>query len=125
MSLGAIWDDRRSGSSLLLRDLQCEVQKYVVCVMGGGHRSSAICISLSTEFYRHVFVKVHFNVYPSQSYGGKYVPAVAHCIHKLNPLMTEKINLKGIAIGDAYSDPESVGVPLSFLFCFLRRINPP
>ncbi|XP_015991447.1 probable serine carboxypeptidase CPVL [Rousettus aegyptiacus] len=43
-----------------------------------------------------------------ESYGGKYVPAVAHCIHKLNPLMTEKINLKGIAIGDAYSDPESI-----------------
>ncbi|XP_047704987.1 probable serine carboxypeptidase CPVL isoform X2 [Prionailurus viverrinus] len=43
-----------------------------------------------------------------ESYAGKYVPALAHYIHTLNPVMTTKINLKGVAIGDAYSDPESV-----------------
>ncbi|XP_069317923.1 probable serine carboxypeptidase CPVL isoform X1 [Eulemur rufifrons] len=43
-----------------------------------------------------------------ESYAGKYVPAIAHYIHTLNPLTQLKINLKGIAIGDAYSDPESI-----------------
>ncbi|XP_019581727.2 putative serine carboxypeptidase CPVL [Rhinolophus sinicus] len=43
-----------------------------------------------------------------ESYAGKYVPAIAHYIHKLNPMMSVKINLKGIAIGDGYSDPESI-----------------
>nr|KAF6469201.1 carboxypeptidase vitellogenic like [Molossus molossus] len=43
-----------------------------------------------------------------ESYAGKYVPALAHYIHTLNPILSVKIKLKGIAIGDAYSDPESV-----------------
>nr|KAF6302248.1 carboxypeptidase vitellogenic like [Pipistrellus kuhlii] len=52
-----------------------------------------------------------------ESYAGKYVPAIAHYIHMLNPVLTVKINLKGIAIGDAYSDPESIiGGYASLLF---------
>ncbi|XP_058302155.1 probable serine carboxypeptidase CPVL isoform X6 [Hylobates moloch] len=43
-----------------------------------------------------------------ESYAGKYVPAIAHLIHSLNPVREVKINLKGIAIGDGYSDPESI-----------------
>ncbi|XP_055467850.1 probable serine carboxypeptidase CPVL [Psammomys obesus] len=43
-----------------------------------------------------------------ESYAGKYVPAIAHYIHSFNPLRLFKIRLKGIAIGDAYSDPESI-----------------
>lgn len=43
-----------------------------------------------------------------ESYAGKYVPAIAHYIHVLNPISEMKINLKGIAIGDPYSDPESI-----------------
>ncbi|XP_048195570.1 probable serine carboxypeptidase CPVL isoform X3 [Perognathus longimembris pacificus] len=43
-----------------------------------------------------------------ESYAGKYVPAIAHYIHFANPKKTLKINLKGIALGDAYSDPESI-----------------
>ncbi|XP_016077741.1 PREDICTED: probable serine carboxypeptidase CPVL [Miniopterus natalensis] len=43
-----------------------------------------------------------------ESYAGKYVPAIAHYIHTINPVLTVKINLKGIAMGDAYSDPESI-----------------
>ncbi|XP_061270238.1 probable serine carboxypeptidase CPVL isoform X2 [Bos javanicus] len=52
-----------------------------------------------------------------ESYAGKYVPAIAHYIHILNPVTTMKINLKGIALGDAYFDPKSIieGYP-SFLF---------
>ncbi|CAH1988623.1 unnamed protein product, partial [Acanthoscelides obtectus] len=41
-----------------------------------------------------------------ESYGGKYVPALAYTIHKNNPDAKEKINLKGIAIGNGYTDPE-------------------
>ena len=67
---------------------------------------------------------VHFNTRPSQSYAGKYVPALAHYIHTLNPVMTTKINLKGVAIGDAYSDPESVGVSFFFSVLSLKRLNP-
>ncbi|XP_059568641.1 probable serine carboxypeptidase CPVL isoform X2 [Myotis daubentonii] len=52
-----------------------------------------------------------------ESYAGKYVPAIAHYIHMLNPILSVKINLKGIAIGDAYFDPESIiGGYASFLY---------
>nr|CAH7730057.1 unnamed protein product [Callosobruchus chinensis] len=40
-----------------------------------------------------------------ESYGGKYVPALAYTIHKKNHNAKEKINLKGIAIGNGYTDP--------------------
>ncbi|XP_006832339.1 PREDICTED: probable serine carboxypeptidase CPVL [Chrysochloris asiatica] len=43
-----------------------------------------------------------------ESYAGKYVPAIAHYIHTFNPSAELKIHLKGIAIGDAYSDPVSI-----------------
>ncbi|KAM4873798.1 putative serine carboxypeptidase CPVL [Thomomys bottae] len=43
-----------------------------------------------------------------ESYAGKYVPAIAHYIHSRNPKTKLKINLKGIALGDAYSDPETI-----------------
>lgn len=41
-----------------------------------------------------------------ESYGGKYVPALAYTIHKKNPTVELKINMKGIAIGNGLSDPE-------------------
>lgn len=41
-----------------------------------------------------------------ESYGGKYVPALAYTIHKKNPTAKLKINMKGIAIGNGLSDPE-------------------
>ncbi|KAL6038467.1 hypothetical protein STEG23_018794, partial [Scotinomys teguina] len=48
---------------------------------------------------------------------GKYVPAIAHYIHSLNPVSELKIRLEGIAIGDAYSDPESIiGGYATFLY---------
>lgn len=40
-----------------------------------------------------------------ESYAGKYVPAVAHTIHKKNGGAKLKINLKGVAIGNGLSDP--------------------
>ncbi|XP_027626733.1 probable serine carboxypeptidase CPVL [Tupaia chinensis] len=52
-----------------------------------------------------------------ESYAGKYVPAIAHYIHTFNPTQEQKINLKGIALGDAYSDPESIiGGYATFLY---------
>ncbi|KAF6085624.1 carboxypeptidase vitellogenic like [Phyllostomus discolor] len=42
-----------------------------------------------------------------QSYAGKYVPAIAYHIHTLNPTLSLQINLKGIAIGSGFCDPES------------------
>ncbi|XP_059113846.1 probable serine carboxypeptidase CPVL isoform X1 [Peromyscus eremicus] len=52
-----------------------------------------------------------------ESYAGKYVPAIAHYIHSLNPVREFKIRLEGIAIGDAYSDPESIiGGYATFLY---------
>ncbi|KAK8740372.1 hypothetical protein OTU49_002879 [Cherax quadricarinatus] len=43
-----------------------------------------------------------------ESYAGKYVPALAYTIHKLNPAAELKINLKGFAIGDGLCDPISM-----------------
>ncbi|XP_066094840.1 probable serine carboxypeptidase CPVL [Saccopteryx bilineata] len=43
-----------------------------------------------------------------ESYAGKYVPAIAYAIHTLNPTLHVKVNLKGIAMGNAYFDPEPV-----------------
>lgn len=40
-----------------------------------------------------------------ESYGGKYVPAVAHTIHRNNADPKTKINLQGIAIGNGLCDP--------------------
>lgn len=41
-----------------------------------------------------------------ESYAGKYVPAVAHTIHKHNQKSQFQINLKGLAIGNGLCDPE-------------------
>ncbi|KAJ2943031.1 hypothetical protein O0L34_g15223 [Tuta absoluta] len=41
-----------------------------------------------------------------QSYGGKYVPALAYTIHKKNPTASVKMNLKVLHIGNAWIDPE-------------------
>lgn len=40
-----------------------------------------------------------------ESYGGKYVPAVSYTIHKNNPTAKQRINLKGLSIGNGLSDP--------------------
>lgn len=40
-----------------------------------------------------------------ESYGGKYVPALAFEIYRQNAIVPSKINLKGIAIGNGFSDP--------------------
>ncbi|KAK9296016.1 hypothetical protein QLX08_009856 [Tetragonisca angustula] len=40
-----------------------------------------------------------------ESYGGKYVPAVSHTIKNYNINAQTKINLKGLAIGNGFTDP--------------------
>ncbi|VEN37801.1 unnamed protein product [Callosobruchus maculatus] len=44
-----------------------------------------------------------------EGYGAKPVSALAYTIHKNNPHAEEKINLKGIAIGNGYIDPIQIG----------------
>lgn len=41
-----------------------------------------------------------------ESYAGKYVPAVSYTIHQNNPNAKQKINLKGLSIGNGLCDPE-------------------
>lgn len=50
--------------------------------------------------------KNHFYV-TGESYAGKYVPAVSYVIHKKNenPDVKIKINLKGLAMGNGFTDP--------------------
>ncbi|KAF5282414.1 hypothetical protein FQR65_LT14308 [Abscondita terminalis] len=42
-----------------------------------------------------------------ESYAGKYVPVISHYIMKQNPGAPQKINLKGLAIGNGRCDPEN------------------
>ncbi|GAB6029917.1 hypothetical protein CHUAL_005616 [Chamberlinius hualienensis] len=42
-----------------------------------------------------------------ESYGGKYVPAITYKIMQANPTASLKINLKGLAIGNGWIDPET------------------
>lgn len=41
-----------------------------------------------------------------ESYGGKFVPAVAYAIYKNNPSAEVEINLRGLAVGNGLSDRE-------------------
>lgn len=41
-----------------------------------------------------------------ESYAGKYVPAISHAIKDYNFKAKQKINLKGLAIGNGLTDPE-------------------
>ncbi|XP_040820711.1 probable serine carboxypeptidase CPVL isoform X2 [Ochotona curzoniae] len=74
--------------------------------------------SALNQFF-HLFPEYNRNEFyiSGESYAGKYVPAIAHYIHTLNPTRMSKFNLKGIALGDAYFDPESIiGGYAAFLF---------
>ncbi|KAF5290402.1 hypothetical protein FQR65_LT11579 [Abscondita terminalis] len=42
-----------------------------------------------------------------ESYAGKHVPSVSYWIMKENPTAQQKINLKGLAIGNGHCDPEN------------------
>ena len=44
---------------------------------------------------------------PGESYAGKWVPTAAFAIHEYNKNAKNKINLKGISIGDGAMDPPS------------------
>nr|XP_025728871.1 probable serine carboxypeptidase CPVL isoform X7 [Callorhinus ursinus] len=80
---------------------------------GSNVKSYAGYLTVNKTYNSNLF----FWFFPAQSYAGKYVPALAHYIHTLGPMVTTKINLKGIALGDAYSDPESIiGGYATFLY---------
>ena len=58
--------------------------------------------NVATDLYN--FLRQFFTTFPhikdnefyitGESYAGKYIPALAHKIHTLNPLASAKINLK-------------------------------
>lgn len=62
--------------------------------------------SALTQFFT-LFPKLQDNglFITGESYGGKYIPAIAYTIYKNNPEADLKINLQGIAIGNGWSDP--------------------
>ncbi|XP_077285407.1 venom serine carboxypeptidase-like [Arctopsyche grandis] len=43
-----------------------------------------------------------------ESYAGKHIPSFAYVIHKNNPTADIKVNLKGLAIGNGFIDPETM-----------------
>ncbi|XP_054283987.1 venom serine carboxypeptidase-like [Macrosteles quadrilineatus] len=71
-----------------------------------------------TQVGQHLYVALYqfFQVFPEyknndffvtgESYAGKYVPAVCDTIHTMNKRTINKINLKGLAIGNGFCDPE-------------------
>ena len=58
------------------------------------------------QFYK-LFPHLQANEFyiTGESYAGKYIPALAMEIHKDNLINKQKINLKGLALGNAYCDP--------------------
>ncbi|VEN46534.1 unnamed protein product, partial [Callosobruchus maculatus] len=64
----------------------------------------------------YIALQQFFNLFPElrkndffltgQSYAGKYIPALAHTILKYNSSDAEKINVKGLAIGNGFIDPK-------------------
>ncbi|XP_047455250.1 probable serine carboxypeptidase CPVL [Mugil cephalus] len=65
--------------------------------------------SALTQFFQ-IFPDYQSNDFyaTGESYGGKYVPTICHYIHKNNPKAKVKINLKGMAIGNGFCDPELI-----------------
>ena len=61
-------------------------------------------------------LRTHDFYVTGESYAGKYVPALAYKIHDLNPKSMQKINLKGIAIGDGLCDPVTMTDYGDFLY---------
>ncbi|XP_061722186.1 venom serine carboxypeptidase-like [Cydia pomonella] len=73
--------------------------------------------STLTQFFK-LFPELQQNKFfvTGESYGGKYVPALAYTIHKKNPTAETKINLKGISIGNGLSDPEHQLIYSKYLY---------
>ncbi|KAK0162941.1 hypothetical protein PV327_006667 [Microctonus hyperodae] len=59
-----------------------------------------------TQFFE-LFFELQGNDFfvTGESYAGKYVPALSYTIHEKNPSAKIKINLKGLAIGNGFTDP--------------------
>uniref|UniRef100_A0A1B6CZ11 Carboxypeptidase n=1 Tax=Clastoptera arizonana TaxID=38151 RepID=A0A1B6CZ11_9HEMI len=56
-----------------------------------------------------LFPKIQQNSFyvSGESYGGKYVPAISYTIHKNNPTANITIKLRGLLIGNGWSDPST------------------
>nr|XP_018897590.1 PREDICTED: venom serine carboxypeptidase-like [Bemisia tabaci] len=51
-----------------------------------------------------------------ESYAGKYIPAIAYKIHNENKASTFKINLAGLMIGNAFTDPLNLMTYSTYLY---------
>jgi len=53
-----------------------------------------------------------------ESYAGKYIPTLAHYIHQMNqkPDKKFKINLKGLAVGNGMTDPETMNGYATYMY---------
>ncbi|KAK6626522.1 hypothetical protein RUM44_008995 [Polyplax serrata] len=91
---------------------------YIDNPVGTGYSFTDGCYSKTEEEVGHnllVAVKQILKMFPEirknpfyvtgESYAGKYVPALAYAIHKDSSPEEEKINLRGIAIGNGLVDP--------------------
>lgn len=76
-----------------------------------GYCEDEACIALglyeSIQQFFTLFPHLHSNDFyiTGESYAGKYIPSLGILIHKKNKIAKEKINLKGMALGNAYCDP--------------------
>ena len=70
-----------------------------------------------TQFFK-LFPELQKNKFylSGESYAGKYVPAIGHAIHTKNENAKVKINLKGLAIGNGFSDPLHQSVYGDYLY---------
>lgn len=94
---------------------------YIDNPIGTGYSyTEGYYVSSQEEIGEHLYeaLKQFFQLFPElqendffatgESYAGKYIPSVAYIIHKRNPTAEQKINLKGLFIGNGYSDPENM-----------------
>lgn len=87
---------------------------------GYAQNETAIGIGVYLALYQffELFPELDKNEFfiTGESYAGKYVPAVAHTIHKFNQVVNSKINLKGLAIGNGLCDPKHQMVYADYLY---------
>ncbi|VVC91931.1 unnamed protein product [Leptidea sinapis] len=76
-----------------------------------GYCKDEICIAeglyeCMQQFFE-LFPMLKYNDFyiTGESYAGKYIPSLGVFIHKQNLIAKNKINLKGMALGNAYCDP--------------------
>lgn len=94
---------------------------YIDNPIGSGYSfSNDYYVTTEEEIGKHLYESLiqFFQLFPEvkdnkffitgESYAGKYIPTLAYEIHKQNPSASVPINLKGLFIGNGYTDPENM-----------------